>query len=454
MNPPYGAKLTDEEKNYLDTAYTTTQYNYDTYKFFLELAFKITKEGAYVGLITPNTYFVLEKSNLIREFLFNNYTLKNLVEVFNVFPDAVVEPIISIYKNEQPFYNDKFEVILLPRKTKLDNNFINIGIKTEFKQKDLKIRKGYLFNYHETEFNKKLYNKIQSASKPLNEYLNVTTGVKPYQTNKGIPKQTKEIVKSKPYNGYEKLDETWKPYMKGENIDKYMDKWSGEYIKYGEWLAEPRKPEIFTNEKLFIRQTSDRLVATFDDKEKVCKNTLHCIYKRIDKPDINLKYVLGLINSKLLNWVFQYENFHIVGKPLAETKVIYVERLPIIYIEENNQFVEIVNKLLNMNQECFEKIKEFNEFIELTYKPKKLSEKLRDFYEYDYETFISELKKQKVKLTETTKFELMSLFRSKSKEIIKRKKEILLLSNSLDKLIYNLYDLSEEEISYIEENQK
>ena len=35
----------------------------------------------------------------------------------------------------------------------------------------------------------------------LDTFFRVMTGVKPYQVGKGIPPQTKEIVKSKPFTG-------------------------------------------------------------------------------------------------------------------------------------------------------------------------------------------------------------------------------------------------------------
>ena len=453
-NPPYGAKLTDLEKKYLSENYKTTQYNYDTYKFFLELSGRLSKKDGYIGLITPNTYFVLEKSNLLREYLFDNFKLVQLIEVYKVFPDAIVEPIISIYINEKPVINDKFDVICVPREVKLNNNFIYAGVKTSFSQTDLKRNSGYLFNYHETEIEKNICEKIIKKSQPLIEYLNVTTGIKPYQTNKGIPQQTKEIVKTKPFNGFEKLDSTWKPYMKGENIDKYVQKWDGEYIKYGKWIAEPRNPEIFEKEKIFIRQTSDTLIATYDDTGKIGKNTLHCIHKKKNMSNINLKFILGLINSKLLNWIFQHDNFHIVGKPLAETKVTYVNRLPIIYPEDTTLYTIKVDMLLEKNQERYDIIKKFVKFIEVTYLPTKVSNKLWDFYNLEYIDFVKELKKQKVKLNEMQKFELSVIFNKQKEEIKIIDLEINNINNELDMLIYKLYGLSDDEIKIIDTKSK
>jgi len=51
-NPPYGAGLTNAEKDYITANYTTTEYNFDTYKTFMELGLKLTKQDGYMGFIT------------------------------------------------------------------------------------------------------------------------------------------------------------------------------------------------------------------------------------------------------------------------------------------------------------------------------------------------------------------------------------------------------------------
>ena len=128
--------------------YETTEYNYDTYKSFIELGIKLLKNNGYCGYITPNTWFVLEKgATKLRHFLFDHYTLLNIVEMFNVFPDAVVEPTITIIQKQEPLLNRNIEVISVPRKTELLSTFINDGVYTCFQQKDLRTKENYLFNF-------------------------------------------------------------------------------------------------------------------------------------------------------------------------------------------------------------------------------------------------------------------------------------------------------------------
>ena len=451
-NPPYGARLSQAEKDYITANYETTEYNFDTYKTFMELGLKLTKQGGYMGYITPNTYFVLEKgTNKLRKFLFENHILLNVVELFNVFPSAVVEPVISIYKNAPPQDNDQLEVISVPRKTDLTSTFISDGIITVFAQKDLREKEGYIFNFRETEDEKRIVKKIYSIAKPLSEYFLVSAGVKPYETGKGTPPQTEEILNTRPFDGYEKIDDTWMPYARGKTIGRYTDKWDGKFIKYGEWLAAPRNADMFKNKKLFVRRTDDYLIATYDASGKIGNNSIHCIYP-IDKNAPSLKYLLGIINSRFMRWFFQHENFHMVGKPFAEVKVVFVERFPIVIAPDQEPVIALVDRLLENCQTRFDKSRQFVKYLTEMYNPKTISEKFFEFYKLTFKDFIDELNKQRVKLTPKQEIELMPLFEEKNEEILKLSKTINALDFELDKIVYAIYSLQPDEIATIEDS--
>ena len=451
-NPPYGAALSQAEKAYISANYQTTEFNFDTYKTFMELGLKLTKQYGYMGYITPNTYFVLEKGAFkLRKFLFEKHTLLDIVELFNVFPTAVVEPTISIFMNKQPVSNERLEVISVPRKTDLASTFIADGVKSSFKQSQLRDREGYLFNFKETEKEKALVEKINKRSNPLGMYFRVSAGVKPYEKGKGTPPQTKDIVDKKPFEKYDKTDESWTAYVRGKTIDRYTDAWSGEYIKYGPWLAAPRSAEMFKSEKLFIRRTDDYPIATYDLSGKIGNNSIHCVYSFDENLEVSLKYALGLINSSLIKWIFRHDNFHMVGKPFAEVKVIYIERLPIIVADDQTKVISLVDNLLEACQARFDKSKQFTDYLAAIYAPKSITEKLTKFFKLDFKTFIDEMKKQKVKFTPNQEMDIMPLFEEKSNELVDLSRIIDALDAELDDVVFNLYGLTDDEIKIVTE---
>lgn len=450
-NPPYGAMLSEAEKKYISKTFSTSEGKYDTYHTFFELGMKLLKDGGYLGYITPNTYLILENGTTkLRKYLFDNYTILNIVELFNVFSNAIVEPLITvIYKGK--LLEEKVSVISVPRKTTLSSTFINDGKETLFSQSELKEREGYIFNFRETDTDRQLKRKIKIGSQRVDSLFNVTQGAIPYGKGEGKPPQTKETIKEKPYTKFYKEDESWVPYYKGVNINRYMDIWAGEYIKWGEWLCRPRTLDVWEGPKLFVRQTGDYPIATYIDGFKVGKNSIHSITPLPDNKNIDLKYLLALLNSKLMRWVFRNDNFHIVGKPLAETKAIYIKRLP-IKVKRQNDIVNIVDVLLLQNENKISVINRFIKYINAMYSPKEMSKKMQEFYLYDYKTFLNELKKCKIKLMPKEQMELLDVFEEFTEKINQLDKEILKRENEIDELVYEIYEISPEEVAYILEN--
>ena len=138
------------------------------------------------------------------------------------------------------------------------------------------------------------------GNKQLNEFVNVYSGMNPYEVGKGNPKQTREMVKARVYDSNYKIDDSYKRVLRGSDINKFYLNWeSNVWIKYGDNLAAPRYSANFLDdEKIVVRQTSDKLIATIDKEQFVCLKNLHVISKIKDGIEINFKYILGLLNAE------------------------------------------------------------------------------------------------------------------------------------------------------------
>ena len=93
----------------------------------------------------------------------------------------------------------------------------------------------------------------------------------------------------------------------------------------------------------------------------MAKDSIHTITPLPENGEIELKYLLALLNSKMMKWIFRSDNFHIVGKPLAQTKAIYIKRLP-LKVKNQAEVIQIVNELLLLNEK---KIANANKFFEI-----------------------------------------------------------------------------------------
>ena len=85
-------------------------------------------------------------------------------------------------------------------------------------------------------------------------------------------------------------------------------------------------------------------------------------------------------------------------------------------------------------------------------KSEKINKKVNVFYEYDFNAFVTELKKQKVRLSLVQQDEWEEHFASYKDEINPLQDEINTTDKEIDQMVYELYDLTEEEIKIVEES--
>lgn len=228
--------------------------------------------------------------------------------------------------------------------------------------------------------------------------------------------------------------------MLGENGDH------GEYVKYGEWLRVPKSKELFAREKLFVRRTGDYPLCCYDNDNYIPERASHALYKA-DDCEIPIKYVLGLLNSKLIRWVFRYNNSLLVGKPLAQVNAKYIERLPLKYADIGIE--DIVDELIDLYKQKIGTTENFLYFIEKTYGLEKTSEKMQDFNQLSFAEFLSELSKRKVIIQAKEKMELLPLFEDNCKRINEVLQIIEAKESLVDKKLCEIYNLSEKQIDYM-----
>ena len=135
-------------------------------------------------------------------------------------------------------------------------------------------------------------------------------------------------------------------------MQRYQTLWNGDYwISFGDWLAEPRYSANYdAPEKIVIRQTGDSLVATLDEQRFVVRDNLYTIVPRDGKAE--LRFILGLLNSRLLNWFYQKTLNPEEGEALAQVKRGHLAQLPIASPNGNaeKQLVKLVERILAAQQ--------------------------------------------------------------------------------------------------------
>ena len=345
-NPPY-IQL-QSNNGLLGNLYEQRNYNTffkqgDLYCLFIERAHSLLKNNGEFGFIVPNTWLQSISFSPLRLFLTSYFRWNQIALTHKVFADATVDTHCLLFtkSNEQKdceicriSANGKISKIHTIKKEAISQTEEIINI--EINPKSLSI-----------------IERIQKLSKPLAECLTVCCGVKPFQKGKGIPAQTKQIVEEKPYvKEGGKPGEEWSPLMRGSLMHRYTNLWDNNYwILYGKWLAEPRSPKIFEEkEKIIIRQTGDSIIATIIENGIICRDNLNiCIPK---SETINLKFILGVLNSKLTDFYYTFINPE-KGEALAQVKKTHVEmlRIPNASVEQQKEISDLVEKALCRRKE-------------------------------------------------------------------------------------------------------
>ncbi len=82
--------------------------------------------------------------------------------------------------------------------------------------------------------------------------------------------QDEETIKNKIYHANFKKDESFIPEIRGRHLSKYAYKWDNtNYISYGSWLAAPRESKYFEGERLIMRQVLGETLICTVIEEKI-----------------------------------------------------------------------------------------------------------------------------------------------------------------------------------------
>lgn len=344
-NPPY-VKVSDAVVfGYFNKIYKYQDYQQDLYLLFLERYHFLLINKGKLGIIIPNTWLQSIKFRNIRKYLVTQYYWERFLNFKNRVFDAIVDTHVLVFEKNDQLKNTKTDIEIY------ENGAYD---KLQTINQDALPQNGDVINIVASETEKLLFDKIKSSSITVGEVCFSNVGVKPFQVGKGNPKQTKEIVDKKPFvveNCPKPVGTNWQPLMRGSLMNKYVNFWNNDsWIQYGEWLAEPRDPRVFeADEKIIVRQTGDSIIATIIGKNIVCRNNLHVLIS----DSISHKFILGMLNSKLTNFYYYQINPE-RGEALAEVKKNHVTQLPVPKTYTQIQYDEIVKNvelLLKLNAE-------------------------------------------------------------------------------------------------------
>lgn len=498
-NPPYIKENNNKEAfdGLRDSPYY--QGKMDIWTFFGSVALDLIKENGLVGFIAPNNWITNTGASKFRKKVNKEAEIKIFKDFGNykVFDSASIQTMIYIMQknNKRNEYPIKYSIL---KNEKLENdqiiNFLNSdntnnSEMTSFKsiynrkenynsyltfidEKENKVLNKILTNenlfyltkdevstgidVHQDFLNKKgaeLLNLPQGSgifviSEEEKDNLNLEDNemelIKPYYTSKEINRYF--ISSDNDYwVVYTQSDINNKisdyPHIK-EHLDVFKDVITSSNKPYG--LHRARKEDIFKNEKIIVTRKCQVPTFAYADFDTYVSQTFNVI----KTSRFNLKILLGILNSDLIKfWLknkgkMQGKNYQLDKEPLLNIPIKYEDNETTITIEK------LVNKLLEDYKSIFKEIMGFNRWFNRTFDS---NIKMTQYYELEYEEYLNYLKKNNINVKSRETQELLETEFNKSISIIKPlQNEIKKIKSKINQLVYLLYDLTDEEISIVE----
>jgi len=313
-NPPYifarnsAAKgLTEAIKRYFYDHYELAEYQLNLYPLFIEQGTLLLNPTGVLCFITPNNWLTINTNKTLRKFVLNKTEVLIVNFYARVFESADVDSAILVFR--------KSGGASIVRLWEYEDGFRFI------KQAECKLfltQRDHVINIEAFKGGgvSELMMKIESQSDPLGLIADVKAGLKAYEVGKGNPPQTLEMKAKRVYHSTRSNSKSYIKYLDGKDVCRYRLSWSGEFLKFGDNLAAPRKDfRLYSTKRILVRQIPAKPPYCIHAciAEETCLNDLNSInvinFK--ESPEV----VLGILNSRLVSFWF----IHKFGKMQRET---------------------------------------------------------------------------------------------------------------------------------------
>ncbi|MBI5166316.1 MAG: N-6 DNA methylase [candidate division NC10 bacterium] len=326
-NPPWieSKRMDAKEKRFYEEHFQSVDKQYDVFNAFIERGLQVLKNSRLLGFIVPSRFVMNPDYEIFREFLLNNTSILDICDVGEDIFEGVEMPALIITLRKEHMRSKRLQ------------NLINVKVEVQ------NFREGRWREYHipQKRFlneNRRLFTIYQSPEiddiiRKIEED-SVTFGS--LATNaRGV-----EIGKKSSLISDEKRGKGWVPFLVGEDIDRYLIK-GQHFLQLGAPGVDYKKPDLYQGEKILIRKTGTGIRATYDDEGFYAIQVIY-IFKPV-KPTTNLKFLLGLLNSRLMAFYYFTKFGEKHKKAFPHLRQESVLQLPIRLPDISNQKEKVLH---------------------------------------------------------------------------------------------------------------
>lgn len=310
-NPPYGLKrgsqLSELENQLLKKRYADFRSGkVNKYLAFMARGYELLAPGARLCMVVPNAWLGINGGMALRKHLLQEGALARLI-VFDqqIFPAARVEAVI--FCADKGHAHRRIEVTRLTHgESALPISSFSISAERCLSTPDARIPALWC------EDAEAVFEQLEGRCSPLSAEARFLPliALQAYAVGKGRPPQTAEQVKAHVFHCKTKADEEAYPYLAGSDIGRYSLCWSGSYLRFGPWLAEPQTIDRFCGPRLALREIlgplPHLLIGTYLDSPFLYNKSVLHIVPRAGAGGPDILALLAILNSTLASFVIAY----------------------------------------------------------------------------------------------------------------------------------------------------
>ena len=163
----------------------------------------------------------------------------------------------------------------------------------------------------------------------------------------------------------------------------------------------------------------------------------------------DIDYLLPILNSKLIFYYLKSISSTLQGG-YFDFRRPYIENIPIKINTDMLYFSEIGKKAIENSSSFQLAIDKFQRTLLRKFEGLEINKKLESWYELTFAEFVKELGKKKIKLSLSEEAEWEDYFLQEQQKAIALKQQITTTDQEIDKIVYELYGLTDEEIEIVE----
>ncbi|MCR5423758.1 MAG: Eco57I restriction-modification methylase domain-containing protein [Bacteroidales bacterium] len=487
-NPPYVQlqSLGTMSDAYAQCGFETYNKSADLYCLFTEKGYNLLKQGGLQSFIMPNKWMLVAYGKELRKFMAKT----NMQQIINFgdvqfFDEATIYVCIFVTKKSCERSNELM-ALSLNQKTyhgdflhEVPEQLANYPSET-FGEKEWIIQPKAHFNILQ-----KMQKGVALKDMPISIYRGILTG---YNDAFFIDETTKDRLAAEDPKSAELI----KPLLRGRDIQAWMPEWDDLYLigtlpilqldidnypAIKEHLLSFGKDRLEqSGAKGARKKTSNKWFETQDtisyyeefSKPKIMYPNMTSLFPFVydekgffgnDKTfmitandnSVNLKFLTAIFNSKLCKLWIWYNCPELQGGT-REIRKVYFENFQIPLDVDQKILGDLTDLQMQHISQLQEKRNRFLRRLSENMEGVKITTTLQTFDQMDFTGFVSELKKQKIKLSLPQQDEWEDYFRQYTDACHQLSDQIAATDREIDLRVYHLYGLTYDEVLIVDPN--